>query len=287
MIRISRLNNKLKLLYLFILLLAISSYYLLPRVPKELTVIDKMGKHSTALCPQLTPAMPAQAAGFVDDTFSLLNWNIYKQQNPQWQTQLEKWSSETDFITLQEAKYDQRLIDFSDQEHLYPLQNVAFSMQGTDYGVNTFSRIQPLQKCATRYSEPWTYIPKTGLASTYAIRGSQQTLLLINLHGVNFTLTSTPLKEQVSPYLQLIEAHQGPIIISGDFNTWSKARSEEVIDTLISEGFAETLFSKDQRLIVFGYPLDHVFYRDLTVLGAQSIETDASDHTPQRVTFSL
>lgn len=287
MTQLSWFTNKLTLLGLLILLAIASITYFLPETPEKLTLIDQENKLSFMVCPQLSSIKEKQSSGALNSTFSLLNWNIYKQQNPQWSTKLQEWSKQADFITLQEAKHDQALTNFSKQQHFYHLQNIAFTYQKNDFGVNTFSRLQPLQQCGTRYSEPWIQIPKTGIASTYAIQDSQYSLLLINLHGVNFTLTSKPLKEQVAPYLQLIKKHQGPVVISGDFNTWSKARTKEIIEALISMGFEQALFSKDQRLAVFGYPLDHVFYRGLKVLKAQSMSTTASDHTPQLVTFGI
>jgi len=250
-------------------------------------ILDQANQQYLATCPNLQNIKKTGANQSLNKTFSLLNWNVYKQQNKGWSKKLDEWANQADFITLQEAKYDDSLISFLEQQQFYDLQNIAFTYQQQQFGVNTASRIQALQVCGTRYAEPWIQIPKTGLASIYAIKNSQQTLLLINLHGVNFTLTSTPLKEQVTPYLHLIEQHQGPIIISGDFNTWSEARSKEIIEALVKTGFNEALFSKDQRLTIFGRPLDHIFYRDLKVIKAQSIATTASDHTPQLVTFSL
>lgn len=282
--------SKKKIVFVILLLSAFAyGWTVMPSTPTKMTIVNQQQDEYFTTCPILQaikPLTPAYSPS-LETTFSLLNWNIYKQQNAQWAEHLAKWAMKADLITLQEAKYDQALIQFSQQQNLYHLQNVAFSYQDDVYGVNTFSRIQALQTCGTRYTEPWLRIPKTGVATTYAINGSNQQLLLINLHGVNFTLTALPLKEQVAPYLSLIKEHKGPIIISGDFNTWSRARSQEIIDSLLSVGFDETLFSKDKRLTVFGLPLDHVFYRGLKVLSAQSMKTLASDHTPQLVTFKV
>ena len=262
-----------------------------------MTLIDQQQSHYFSTCPALADIQITQTTDSLSSPFSLLNWNIYKQQNPQWSTKLNEWASQADLITLQEAKYDQALIDFSQQQQLTYFQNIAFNYKNDSYGVSTSSRVQASQACGTRYPEPWTMVPKTGIATIYPIAdtvlessssiSSKESLLLINLHGVNFTFTAEPLKAQVSPYLQLIKQHKGPILISGDFNTWSEDRTTEIIDTLVNEGFNETQFTKDKRLIVFGLPLDHVFYRGLTLIKAQSISTIASDHSPQLVTFAL
>nr|WP_081695390.1 endonuclease/exonuclease/phosphatase family protein [Psychromonas sp. SP041] len=282
---------------MLILLAILFLSHFLPQSPLKMTLVDQQQKHHFSTCPALADIQVNQKNNYLPDTFSLLNWNIYKQQNPQWSAKLNEWASQADLMTLQEAKYDQALIDFSQQQQLTYFQNIAFNYKDESYGVNTFSRVQASQACGTRYPEPWTMVPKTGIATIYpmadAILGnsspinSKESLLLINLHGVNFTFTAEPLKAQVTPYLQLIKQHKGPILISGDFNTWSEDRTTEIIDTLVNAGFNETQFTKDKRLIVFGLPLDHVFYRGLTLIKAQSISTIASDHSPQLVTFAL
>ncbi|WP_243834594.1 endonuclease/exonuclease/phosphatase family protein [Psychromonas algarum] len=268
-------------------LLIFIAWILFPNTPNKLTVIDQQQISYFSTCPTLVNTEQKQSSKALKPTFSLLNWNIYKQQNEQWSEKLNEWVGQADLITLQEAKHSPALINFSEQQNLYYFQNVAFIHHGNNYGVDTFSRTQAQQVCGTRYLEPWILIPKTGLASTYQIQDSSQTLLLINLHGVNFTFTAEPLKEQVTPYLELIRQHKGPVIFTGDLNTWSDARTSQIKNFLASTGFDETKFSDDNRITAFGLPLDHVFYRGLKVIKAQSISTIASDHSPQLVTFSL
>lgn len=274
--------------YLWALIALIISFYrYFPESPSQLTIYDNVSKVYTNTCPHLmTQQSIANNHHQLSDTFTLLNWNIYKQQKPQWAEQLKEWAEQADLITLQEAKYSEALINITKQP-LYYLQNNAFMYQDQIYGVNTLSR-RPAEKfCGTRFSEPWTFIAKTALASTYPLQGIKDSLLVINVHGVNFTLTASPLKEQITPYLQLIEQHQGPIIMAGDFNTWSEARSNAILNAMHAASFHEVQFNPDQRLKAFGLPLDHIFYRGLQVIKAKSITTVASDHTPQLITFRL
>ena len=258
-----------------------------PTVPKQLTLLAKNNQYYQTLCPTLSRASINIESKKVSAPFTLLNWNIYKQQKTNWASSLQEWANDADFITLQEAKLSPELIQFSHQKQLFYLQNYAFKHNNFIYGVNTLSKVAPLSLCATAYNEPWISIPKTGIASTYAIKGSDQPLLLINLHGINFTLTAYPLREQLTPYLELINSHQGPIIFSGDFNTWSDARLLAVEQSLIASGFSEALFDDDKRLTVFGLPLDHIYFRGLKIIEAKSLVTDASDHNPQLVTFDI
>lgn len=277
----------------FLLILSAPSWGIIPNIPDQLTIIDHKQNSYFATCPTFAQNYKTTYEGHsmneteIPSEFSLLNWNIYKQQNKQWATALIEWAKQADLITLQEVKYSTHFIKLARQHQLHHLHNIAFIYQDTLYGVNTLSKTYPTQVCGTRYAEPWSIIPKTGLATTYKIQGSTHPLLLINLHGVNFTFTAEPLKEQITPYIQLIKQYKGPVIITGDFNTWTDARLEEVVLTLTTLGFIATQFSDDHRLTTFGLPLDHVFYRKLHLIDAQSIPTNASDHSPQLVRFSV
>jgi endonuclease/exonuclease/phosphatase (EEP) superfamily protein YafD len=258
-----------------------------PESPSKLTLLTQGKQRYQASCPALFKVLLSTQSQPLAMPFKLLNWNIYKQQQQSWKESLQEWATTADIITLQEAKLSPELINFSKQNKLFYLQNYAFKHSGFIYGVNTLSKVEPLSTCGTAHKEPWIWVPKTGIASTYPIQGSEDTLLTINLHGINFTLTEKPLKEQIAPYLALIKKHNGPIIFSGDFNTWSEARLESVKQSLITSGFSEALFNEDKRLTIFGLPLDHIFFRGLKVVEAQSLATDASDHSPQLVTFDL
>ena len=259
----------------------------LPTFPKQLTLLTKNGQYHQTLCPKLTNTIENRVHGKTSTPFKLLNWNIYKQQKENWGVRLTEWANEADFITLQEAKLSPKLIELSHQKQFFYLQNYAFEHNNLIYGVNTLSKVAPTSLCGSTYNEPWILIPKTAVASTYPIHGSEQLLLIVNIHGVNFTFTEQPLHEQLAPYIELIMQHKGPVIFSGDFNTWSDARLADVKQSLIKSGFSETPFNEDKRMKMFGLPLDHIFFRGLKVIDAQSIETDASDHSPQFVTFDL
>jgi endonuclease/exonuclease/phosphatase (EEP) superfamily protein YafD len=277
-------------LFVFALLLGANNYAyaLFPETPPELTLIDNNGQVYQSECPNLHKIKyPSPISNKLVLPFTVLNWNIYKQQNSTWQEKLQEWSELSDLITLQEAKHSQQLIDFSRSQNLNYYQNNAFNLNGYVYGVNTLSRSQVSHVCGTRYYEPWIQVPKTGIATVYPIQKQNDSLLVINLHGVNFTFTSIPLKEQLQPYFTLIEQHRGAIIFSGDFNTWSNARLQSVENTLRENGFSEAAFADDQRSKIFGLPLDHIYFRGLKVISAESLATDASDHSPQLVTFDI
>lgn len=251
-------------------------------------VSDQNEKQYLNKCPQLTPIKENMSASKqLKMPFTLLNWNIYKQQRLGWQTQLKQWQNKADLITLQEVKYSTDFERVRDINPLFSLQNIAFNYKGNSYGVNTLSKNPAIFVCGTRSLEPWLRVYKSAIASIYSIDDSNDSLLLINIHAVNFTFTRIELKKQLFPYLSLINHHQGPVIFSGDFNSWNKPRLTEIENSLFKIGFNEVLFADDQRTTFLNYPLDHIYFRGLKVNKAESLTTEASDHTALRVEFDL
>jgi endonuclease/exonuclease/phosphatase (EEP) superfamily protein YafD len=263
--------------------------YVYPESPQSLTVFDQNQHLYLNSCPQLAPTIENERhkQKHLPLPFSLLNWNIYKQQKKQWRNKLQQWTDKADLLTLQEVKYSPQFRKFSTDNNLLYLQNYAFKYNAFSYGVNSLSKYHSSFVCGTRNAEPWIRVPKTGLASIYPIANHPDSLLVVNLHGINFTFTPQPLIEQLQPYLQLIKKHGGPVIFSGDINTWSKQRLKAVENVLLDAGLKEARFSNDQRMTIFGMPLDHIYFRGLKVIKAESIATRASDHSPQLLTFDI
>lgn len=276
------------IVYLPAVIILIGVLTVFPRPAQYLTVFDHNERIYLQTCPELAK-IPSSSDSPAKLTlpFTLLNWNVFKQQNTNWQEALQKWGQKSDLLTLQEIKYSPELINFSQINSMFYFQNNAFKYQDVVYGVNTLSKVEASYVCGTRYSEPWLFIPKTGLATIYPLDKQSDSLLLINIHGVNFTFTATPLIEQIQPYLALIKGHAGPVIFSGDFNTWSTPRLEQVVQILQQEGFQEALFAQDHRSTIFGQALDHIYYRGLQVVESETWVTKTSDHNPLIVTFDL
>lgn len=266
----------------------IAGLYLYPKAPQQLTLYDNNQQVYSSQCPALSPVKASYPQGekTLNLPFTLLNWNIYKQQREQWQKQLQEWIKNSDIVTLQEVKDSPTFNQFNNTNGLFYLQNYAFKYKDDIYGVNTLSQYRSHFICGTRVFEPWIRVPKTGLASIYPINNSTKPLLVINFHGVNFTFTAKPLIQQIQPYLELIATHKGPVIFAGDFNTWSQSRLNDVDNLLRHAGLTEVAFANDRRTTRFTRPLDHLYFRGLKVINAESLATDASDHTPQLVTFA-
>ena len=206
--------------------------------------------------------------------FRLVNWNVHKGQDTGWQEDLARLSGQADFVLLQEATQYQNLNTFSTA-----LFVSSFSFKDLLSGVKTFTKTQPEWYCGGGVAEPLIQIPKVASVMSFPLEKGDS-LLLINVHLINFEMYPTAYEEQLRTLMQLVAQHQGPLVLSGDFNSWSGYRMA-IIRKLITEfGLVEVSFAQDHRLRFLGNPLDHVFVRGLNVLNATTEPTESSDHAP-------
>lgn len=229
--------------------------------------------------PQQTDALDGQA-------IRILNWNIQKSSQPGWVEDLRRLATGADLVLLQEAILEAELRDKLEGDY-----HVVFAPGyfGEDYhsGVFTASRVPPQAHCTLSHQEPWLGTPKATNISRYAIIGHSDQLLVVNLHGVNFSLNSTALALQLTDSSMLVRQHRGPVIFSGDFNTWSDARMGALQATMARLEMEELSFSEDQRTQMFGNVLDHIFVRGLRVVEAGTAEVSSSDHNPVFATLAV
>ena len=226
-------------------------------------------------------------SGLSPERISVLSWNIYKQSRDDWYTDFYRFSDEQDILVLQEAYLDNKLSSALANSPYNWAMTTAFIYRDNSSGVLTASRKQPGMHCALYEKEPLIQIPKSILISTYPIAGSQQSLLVANVHGVNFSLGLESYRQQFSDLRQIIQNHRGPIILAGDFNTWTDKR-QEVLDKLSNElNLQQVAYKSHRRITVFGNPIDHVYYRDLEIIEASSPSVTSSDHNPLLVSFKV
>lgn len=112
-------------------------------------------------------------------------------------------------------------------------------------------------------------------------------MLLVNLHLVNFSFATRSYRGQLSKAFDLINQHEGPLLIAGDFNSWSDGRQAIVWHFADALGADSVQFSVDLRTTFFGHVLDHIFYRGLEPVEVVVEQVTTSDHNPMRVTFRL
>ncbi len=216
----------------------------------------------------------------------VLNWNIYKEQLYNWDEDLGDLMQDTDVVMLQEASLNYDLLDFlRNKDRVWTINN-AFLLKCNQTGVLTASKIKPLLSCGLREKEPIIQLPKTALISYYGIKNNKNSLLVINLHSVNFTLSTGSYKKQLDSIENIIFNHRGPVILAGDFNTWSDKRMELVEELAARVKLKEAKLTPDNRIIKFGKYLDHLYYKNLKLIKGKTYQVTSSDHNPIKAIFA-
>jgi endonuclease/exonuclease/phosphatase (EEP) superfamily protein YafD len=218
-----------------------------------------------------------------------LNWNVYKGQRENWQDDFRQYSNMHDILIIQEAHLDNATEELLDKTHRYWTLNTAFYLNDAVTGVMNASKVKPLYSCGQRTAEPLIRLPKTGLISYYPVAGQVEYLLVANLHGINFSYGVDVYKHQLNELYEAMRYHQGPIILAGDFNTWSDERMQVLMDYVdrLSLSALDYTSHNHTRTLVFGNALDHVFYRGLELVEHNTWYVTSSDHNPTSASFRI
>ena len=216
----------------------------------------------------------------------LLNWNVHKGASEDWRADLRDLASGKDFVALQEVVLESGVeVDLPHLEHMAFSQ--GYTTRSKTTGVATFSASAPLSECRLSATEPVLRTPKATSIAEFALREHAETLIVVNLHAVNFTLGLKEFTAQMAAIQQVLDAHEGPAILSGDFNTWSLRRMH-VVDTLVADlGFSAISLDEDSRKTFNGHPLDHVFIRGFSSVSGETTVVSTSDHNPMAVELFL
>jgi endonuclease/exonuclease/phosphatase (EEP) superfamily protein YafD len=146
---------------------------------------------------------------------------------------------------------------------------------------------KPLTQCNLVSIEPWIRSPKATVITEYGLTNTDQTLLVVNIHALNFTFGIRDFRKQIGQAQSVLTHHAGPILLSGDFNTWHWRRSEIMNEMTDDLGLEMLAYDEDHRKRFLGQPLDHIYVRGLEVLEATTREVDSSDHSPMSARFRL
>lgn len=217
--------------------------------------------------------------------FSIVNWNIQKGKHENWAGDLQQLNAGADLLILQEAPRENDAWDDFTPAHYVSFAE-GFGIKQSVTGVLTMSSVAPLSECKFVAFEPWFGTRKATLVTEYALTDSAETLLVVNIHSINFSFGVKHMHKQLRQAATVIEHHDGPVLLSGDFNTWRRRRAE-VVETIVERlGLVPLQYEVDHRKRWFGRALDHIYVRGLRTLHATSMELDSSDHNPMAVHFS-
>ena len=217
--------------------------------------------------------------------FSLLNWNVYKGNRKTWSDDFFKISSQKDIVLLQEALLSVELKSILNAQGLNWHLNTAFYYGDQETGVMTAAKVDSNTHCALRAIEPIIRTPKTTLISRYTLAGMSEQLLVANIHGINFTLGLDAYRDQLNALEDILAQHGGPIVLAGDFNNWTDARTRLIAEMVGRLSLQQLPYENHNRTMVLGSTIDHIFYRDLSVVSHETHQVTSSDHNPITVIF--
>lgn len=218
---------------------------------------------------------------------TLLNWNIYKGEEKNWAKDFRQLSDGQDLVIIQEARLSQEVKETLKKQSIHWTLNTGFVVNDEATGVLTGSRVKAVSSCGLRTIEPFLRLPKTVLVNEYDLSGTDAKLLVANIHSINFTLGTEVYGEQIKSLTAAITRHQGPVIVAGDFNSWSEDR-KQIIENMVTELSLEAVTYKSKnRVTIFGNEIDHVFYRGMESVTSEAQQVTSSDHNPIKVTFRV
>ena len=253
----------------------------------ELQDIDTECSFENEMLSTNTLATPQQSDALNSQGFSILNWNSYKGSKKGWQEDLDRLSNLSDLVVLQEGYLTDDLQNMLNSKKYNWDIAQAFTYYNISTGVLTASRVTPDFLCSFRVFEPLSGIPKTALITRYPLSGTDESLLLVNIHMINFSLDIDAYRDQLEMMAKVLSKHGGPLIITGDFNSWSTKRMEILSNITQQLRLRTVTFESDDRTTFMGQVVDHVYYRQLIPLKAFSEKLTTSDHNPMMVTFRL
>ena len=264
-------------------------------IPEKTYVVSGWGEGGAVMrqaeCREDRPAAvrtgDTHREGIDPDGFTLFNWNVMKGAAEGWEADFSRLTAAADLLTLQEASLTEAFEELLSESRYHWDLAAAFLKNSRETGVLTGSTSLPASLCITRFAEPLVVIPKTVMVSRYPLAGTRRFLLVANVHLINFTVDTGEYRRQLKDLERFLLAHDGPLLLSGDFNTWSGGRAEVVADLIARLGMRGVDFPEEDLASFFGRTVDHVFYRGLETVDARAVRVSTSDHNPVLVKFRV
>lgn len=220
--------------------------------------------------------MPIKALN--PEHIEVLCWNIAKGRHPSWQHDLDRFSRHVDLALLQEAKLEHSMHDaLPDCCWAFA---PGYSRMNHTTGVLTAARAETVNPRAHAHREPITGLPKAALITEYRLDGRDDTLMVANVHAINFTPGTAHFRRQLHAITVTLGEHRGPLLVCGDFNTWRQKRVLILHELIEALGLAALGFDQDLRRLAFGLALDHIFFRGMEATSGVVTRVMTSDHNP-------
>ena len=238
---------------------------------------------------------PTPAYAAVPKTFRLLNWNVHKGADRGMLQDFGLIGKDVHITLFQEAVENPEWaagVTQAQPSLAWSLVRSFISNSESDFhgytGVAIGTTIQPLKETPliSPVVEPVSNTPKTSLMMEFSIEGSTETLLIVNAHLINFVLDG----EYITHLQQIVEhtmSHQGPLLIAGDFNTWSDSRIYDLKLAMDQLNLKRVPLDNYYYMPIV-YPYDHIFIRGLNVVKTETLrKITTSDHLPLLIELEI
>ncbi len=230
----------------------------------------------------------AQLSELPADSLDVLVWNVKKGAKETFGSEIQRLGEDKDIFLIQEAftspEFIQKISWFSDYQWELGISFTyrLYSNNGTGNMIG--ARVKPtwVKVEHTVDLEPVTETPKTTAYAKYPVAGREEELLVISMHGINFT-SFEAFARHLEQVRGEIERHSGPVILAGDFNTRTKERMAQVRTFTNSLHLLEVKFvNGNLRMTAVGSNniLDHAFLKGFKVRHAEVFPSRGSDHQP-------
>lgn len=207
-------------------------------------------------------------------------WNVHKYTDELARQTVAKKSEIADFVLIQESMMGDGFTAFYESAKSMAWYSAkSFETDpGIFTGVTTGSkyRVVAASGILSYAREPVTSTPKMIVLTEIDIKGRSETLLIANIHGINFVSTAE-FASQIEQLQNALLEHKGPIIVAGDFNLWWYERALVLGRMARNVGLDYVWLEGDRRTL----PLDQMFVRGLSIVkGRVMSEQGGSDHWP-------
>ena len=222
------------------------------------------------------------------DTLKVLVWNIFKFKKENIFRDLNLLMARNNIIMLQEDHLTPQARQEFSQNNLYDFYHMtAPSFLHNDFitGVTTSTKYKVERSYGLRspVTEPVIKTPKMSSYTYFIIKDSQNQLLVVNLHGINFVTTKI-FKKHIDQMIAEIKKHSGPVIFGGDFNTRNKSRTNYLLEQAEPLGLKLAIPNNEYRR----FQLDHVLIRGLNIIKVELLrDIKSSDHPAIEGHFKL
>lgn len=227
----------------------------------------------------------------------VLVWNIYKSKLDGWRGDFVALAARHDLLLLQEGYWDDDWTSaFASAPGVQWWMGVTFEYlhesprptTGTVLGSRS-GPLSPVLCFHSPYREAFVGTPKSHIEATFTVTGSPEPLLAVSVHATNLHPDEDAFDAHMRRIFRRVSLHDGPVVLAGDFNTWTESRTATLfalaqqlgLTSVFPHGPADDQHDDGRTSWNDNY-LDHAFTRGLSLRAKATVlaHIDSSDHKP-------